>query len=798
MSQGHVSCSCQQDGQHDTREQTHTLSYVSNHRRLYPESCDHSHLQPLMPLHCHHTHGTGCCHEHTPPQTFDPKILNRVSATRAVYRIMNMDCPMEEALIRKKLQPLPGIEKLEFNLMQRVLTVTHALPDTKPIEAALKSIGMTPENLGSAKNRNKYPIPESQIPWKKLTIAGMFAIFSECLELVHEWHAKPFDADIQNWTFAGHSVLEFFPLLCALAAIALSGLATYKKGWLAVSTCNLNINALMSVAVTGAIIIGQYPEAAMVMVLFNVSEAIESKALDRARKAIKNLLDLAPNTATILCPDGTWAEKDIHEISTGSHVRVKPGERIGLDGIVVRGRSAVNQAPITGESMPVEKKAGDPVHAGSVNESGTLEFEVTAAATDTTLARIIHVVEEAQGKRAPIQRFVDQFAQYYTPSIFLLSLLTSLFSSLFLDETWTESIYRGLVILVIGCPCALVISTPVTIVSGMATATRYGLLIKGGIFLEQGRLLKWLAVDKTGTITQGKPHQTDCIPMRKSDRAAILTLAASLAACSDHPVSRAIAGYAAEHGIHPLGLTDFTAFPGQGSKGVINGRTWFLGNRTLLEEQRQNSARLKKILSDLEQQGKTVVVLFNEKEAEAVFAVADTLRESSVEAIRDLKVLGVQTIMLTGDNRHAAEAIAAQVGVNEFKSGLLPEDKLHVIEELLQRGGKVGMVGDGINDAPALAKADIGFAMAGNGTDTAIETADVALMEDDLTKIPRFIRLSKATYAILIQNITLALGMKALFLALSFTGHATMWMAVFADVGTALLVVANGLRAMKL
>lgn len=709
-----------------------------------------------------------------------------------------MDCPMEEALIRKKLQTLPGVEKLEFNLMQRVLTVTHTLPDTEPIETALKAIGMTPENPGSTENGNNPPIPESGIPWKKLAVAGVFALFSECLELARQWHVKPFGTDIQNWTFVGHPVLEFLPLLCALAAIALSGLTTYKKGWLAVANCNLNINALMSVAVTGAVIIGQYPEAAMVMVLFNVSEAIEAKAMDRARKAIRKLLDLAPNTATVLCPDGTWTERKMQQIGTGSRVRVKPGERIGLDGIVVMGRSAVNQAPITGESMPVEKNVGDPVHAGSINESGTLEFEVTAAAADTTLARIIHVVEEAQGKRAPIQRSVDRFAQYYTPAIFLISLLTSLLSLLFLDEAWTESIYRGLVILVIGCPCALVISTPVTIVSGMAAATRHGLLIKGGAFLEQGRLLKWLAVDKTGTITRGKPHQTDCMHVGKSDRTTTLTLAASLAACSDHPVSRAIAEHAAEHGILPHDVTDFTALPGQGCKGVINGCTWFLGNRSLLEEQGRDSTKLTKILSDLEQQGKTIAILFNEQEAEAVFAVADTVRERSVEAIRDLKLLGVQTIMLTGDNRYAAEAVAAQVGVNEFKSGLLPEDKLHVIGELLERGGKVGMVGDGINDAPALAKADIGFAMAGDGTDTAIETADVALMEDDLTKIPRFIRLSRATYTILIQNIALALGMKALFLILTFTGNATMWMAVFADVGTALLVVANGLRAMKL
>ncbi len=842
-------------GGHDHHEHEHACSGHDHHRH----DCDHGH---------EHVHGDCRGHEHAAPQDIDLATLGETSATRAIYRILNMDCPMEEALIRKRLAAVPGIKGLEFNLMQRVLTVDHELPSTDIIEAALQAIDMTPERLDGTRGtetvfsvsgmdcpmeeqliRSKLTgmpgvfaldfnlmqrmlkvrhdpavlptisgaldslnmgaklveaetlgtgvIPAPKIPWEKLAIAGIFAALSEGAELIHEWGATPFGLDMSAWTFGGYPVLEYLPLLFAVIAIALGGLTTYKKGWLAVSNFNLNINALMSVAVTGAVLIGQFPEAAMVMVLFNVSEAIEAKALDRARNAIKDLLALTPDTATVLRDNGSWREMDIREVAVGSRVRVKPGEKIALDGLVVSGRSMVNQAPITGESMPVEKKQGDTVYAGTINESGSFEFEVTAAATDSTLARIIHAVEEAQGSRAPMQRFVDAFARYYTPTVFLVSILSAIIPPLFLNGAWMDAIYTALVVLVIGCPCALVISTPVSIVSGMAAATRYGILIKGGMFLEQGRLLKWLALDKTGTITYGKPRQTDFILTGKESENTVKTFAASLAARSDHPVSKAITQDAAESGIRLLPVEDFAAISGQGTSGIIDGKKWFMGNHRMVEELKQCSKKLEKRIFSLEKQGKTVVALIGETGVQCLIAVADTVKDSSIEAVRELKKLGVKTIMLTGDNEHTAKAIAEQVGVDTFRASLLPEDKLSVVEQLEQRGERVGMVGDGINDAPALAKAHVGFAMAGGGTDTAIETADVALMDDDLRKIPRFIRLSRSTYAILVQNITLALGVKALFFALTFTGNATMWMAVFADVGTALLVVANGLRAMR-
>ncbi|WP_300909366.1 heavy metal translocating P-type ATPase [uncultured Desulfovibrio sp.] len=725
-----------------------------------------------------------------------PEPLAVAKGVEATFLVNGMDCPEEEGLIRGKLAGMPGVFALDFNLMQRVLKVRHEPSALPAISAALASLNMDARLL-DAQSEDISAIPAPKIPWKKLAVAGIFAALSEGAELIHEWGAKPFGLDMSAWTPGGYPVLEYLPLLFAVIAIALGGLTTYRKGWLAVSNLNLNINALMSVAVTGAVLIGQFPEAAMVMVLFNVSEAIEAKALDRARNAIKNLLALAPDTATVLREDGSWREMDIREVAVGSRVRVKPGEKIALDGLVVSGRSMVNQAPITGESMPVEKKAGDTVYAGTINESGSFEFDVTAAATNSTLARIIHAVEEAQGSRAPMQRFVDAFARYYTPAVFLVSILSAIIPPLFLGGAWMESIYTALVVLVIGCPCALVISTPVSIVSGMAAATRYGILIKGGMFLEQGRLLNWLALDKTGTITYGKPRQTDFILTGQESEKRARTFAASLAARSDHPVSKAIAQAATESGIQPLPVENFTALPGQGTSGIIDGKKWFMGNHRMVESLKLCSEQLEKQIFHLEKQGKTVVALMSENGVQCLLAVADTVKESSLEALREMKKLGVKTVMLTGDNEHTAQVIAAQVGVDEFRANLLPEDKLAAIEQLEQQGERVGMVGDGINDAPALAKAHVGFAMAGGGTDTAIETADVALMDDDLRKIPRFIRLSRSTYAILVQNISLALGVKALFFALTFTGNATMWMAVFADVGTALLVVANGLRAMR-
>jgi Cd2+/Zn2+-exporting ATPase len=734
--------------------------------------CDHSRQQPPA---CHTLDHEPVGQDQDAVQHPTAGELTGARTTR--IHIEQMDCPTEERLIRDALGRLPGVAGLQFNLLQRVLTVSHDEDALAQVVPAIRALGFTPqvEDESTAQQPAAAPV---QKRWWPLVLAGVVASASE---VVH------FAALGPDWLVA----------MLALAAIGLCGLNTYKKGWIALKNRNLNINALMSIAVTGAVLIGQWPEAAMVMVLFTLAELIEARSLDRARNAIRGLMDLAPPRATVRQTDGSWQEIDVQAIALGAVVRVRPGERISLDGEVVGGSSTVNQAPITGESLPVEKRAGDAVFAGTINEAGSLEFRVTAAARDTTLARIIHAVEEAQGSRAPTQRFVDRFSRIYTPTVFVFALAVAVLPPLFLGGAWLDWIYRALVLLVVACPCALVISTPVTIVSGLAAAARKGILIKGGVYLENGRHLALLALDKTGTLTHGKPVQTDSLHLLEVDEPAHAIWAASLAARSDHPVSRALALHARQtgHALHEV--DDFEALSGRGTKGRIDGRLLYLGNHRLVEDLGLCSAQLEKRLEALERQGKSVVVLCDEQRALMLFAVADTVRQTSREAVAELHELGVRTCMLTGDNAHTAASIAEQVGVDEARGDLLPADKLAWIEASQARGRVVGMVGDGINDAPALARAEIGFAMGAAGTDTAIETADVALMDDDLRKIPAFVRLSRQTHAILLQNIVLALGIKAIFLGMTLAGEATMWMAVFADMGVSLMVVFNGLRLLR-
>ncbi|TBU73974.1 heavy metal translocating P-type ATPase [Pseudomonas daroniae] len=698
-------------------------------------------------------------------------------AAETRVRIEQMDCPTEERLITDKLARQPGIEALQFNLMQRVLTIRHNPDDLEPALQAIRELGFTPQPEGGESPPVAPEQPQSGLPWR-LILAGVAAFMAE---VVHFTDAAP------EWVVA----------LMALGAVLASGLEVYKKGWIALKNLNLNINALMSIAVTGAILIGQWPEAAMVMVLFAIAERIEAKSLDRARNAIRGLMALTPEQATVRQADGSWQSLEVAQVAIGSVVRLRPGERIGLDGQVLEGHSTVDQSPITGESLPIEKSVGDTLFAGTINQSGALEYRVSTAASNSALSRIIKAVEEAQGARAPTQRFVDRFARIYTPLVFLLSLAVAVVPPLLLNGGWYEWVYRALVLLVVACPCALVISTPVSIVSGLAAAARKGILVKGGVYLENGRHITHLALDKTGTLTHGKPLQTDYQALIESDAEPYRELAASLAARSDHPVSQAVAKAAQEQGVALSEVQAFEALPGRGVRGVIDGQRYQLGNHRLLEELGLCSAEIEAQLDGLEREGKTVILLSDENRALALFAVADTLKASSREAIATLHDMGIKTLMLTGDNQHTAQAIAAQVGIDEARGDLLPADKLATVEGLLGQRGVVAMVGDGINDAPALARADVGFAMAAIGTDTAIETADVAIMDDDLRKIPTFIRLSRQTATILKQNIALALGIKAIFLAVTITGHATMWMAVFADMGVSLLVVLNGLRLLR-
>lgn len=698
------------------------------------------------------------------------------SATSTLF-IEKMDCPTEEALIRKRLgDGSSGVTGLSFNLLERTLVVEHEPGALPQVLSALQQIGLP----GTAKDSPAAGQSSGQASWLsshwKLMAGGVTAAAAEAFALT-----------------VGDSSPAVVVL--ALIAIALTGVDTYRKGWISIRHGSLNINALMSIAVTGAVLIGQWPEAAMVMFLFAVAEAIEARSLQRARRAVESLMAVAPETATVRT-NGVWTTVPASAVAVGTCVRLRPGERVAVDGRITVGATSVNQAPITGESLPVDKGLGDMVLAGTINQDGEIEYETTATATNSTLARIVRAVQEAQATRAPTQRFVDRFAAYYTPAVLVVAVAVALIPPLLLAADWFPWVYRALVLLVVACPCALVISTPVTVVSGLTAAARRGILIKGGLFLEGGDKLEVLALDKTGTLTLGKPMVTDVVPLNGYTREQLLSLGGALSSRSDHPVSMAIADYARDS-VGADAVSGFAALRGRGIEALIDGKQYRLGNHRLLKESGAQTAELEQRLEALEKEGKTAVVLVTDAKALGIFAIADRVRSESAEAVEQLKQLGIRSVMLTGDNTHTARAVALAVGIAEVRSELLPEEKLAAIAELQAGGASVGMVGDGINDAPALAKADIGFAMGAAGTDTAIETADVALMDDDPRKLAAFVRLSRNTKSVLWQNIILALGIKAVFLVLTISGHATLWMAVFADVGASLIVVFNGMRLLR-
>ena len=709
-------------------------------------------------------------------------------ASWARFRVPTMDCSSEESEIRRATQNIAGIRAMTFQLGQRTWAIDAPPASIEEAVAAIRKVGFDPQpmqdkggvsasNTGSGADEHGHGAGSGGA-WR-LGGALLLAIGAEVLGF--------FAPDTQVWKATG--------LALAAVAIWLAGFDVYKKGLTALRHGRLNINALMTVAVTGAFAIGQWPEAAMVMALYAIAEAIEARAVDRARNAIKGLLAMAPEEAAVWQVDGSWATVPVAAVALGAIVRVRPGERVPMDGVVSAGSSSINQAPVTGESIPVDKAVGDPVFAGTINEIGTFEFEVNALASNSTLARIIHAVEEAQGTRAPTQGFVDRFAAVYTPAVFVIALAVALLGPWLFGWTWMVAVYKALVLLVIACPCALVISTPVTIVSGLAAAARRGILIKGGIYLEEARKLKAIAPDKTGTITEGKPKLVAWEVLDTGTEAAAAEhIAAALAGHSDHPVSRAIAA-----GLRPNSVEakDFKAIAGRGVQADIGGTVYVLGNHRLIEERGQCSPALEVTLRTHEEAGRSVSLLASDTGPVALFAVADTIKVSSREAVASLKALGITPVMLTGDNQATATAIAHEAGIDEARGNLLPEDKLAAIKALQAKHGLTAMTGDGINDAPALAQADIGVAMGAAGTDTAMEAADVVVMNDDLRRIAETVLLSRSTHAVLWQNITLALGIKAVFLVLAVFGNASMWMAVFADMGASLLVVGNGLRLLK-
>ena len=720
----------------------------------------------------HASHDHACCGDAPSAPA------GKVDTGLATYRISTMDCAVEEGEIRNALERVEGIKALRFRLGERTLGIDASGDALTAALAAIRRAGFDPqpvvEDEPGAAPAELHDHTETAGP-RRLALALGLAMAAEAI----------------HFLAPGSMAVKGGGLALAAIAIWLAGVDTYTKGFSAIRGGKLNINALMSVAVTGAFLIGEWPEAAMVMALYAIAELIEAKAADRARNAIEGLIKLAPEKSDVLQGDSSWKTLSSADVPLEAIVRIRPGERVPLDGVVTLGTSSVNQAPVTGESIPVDKTIGDLVFAGTINETAELQFRVTAAASDTTLARIIHAVEQAQQTRAPTQRFVDRFAAVYTPAVFVLALAVALLTPWLMGLPWLAAIYKALVLLVVACPCALVISTPVTVVSALASAAKRGILIKGGTFLEEARKLKAIALDKTGTITEGKPKLVEWLPLLAgADKDRLGKVAASLANRSDHPVSKAISLGLALDG---QDVGDFTALPGRGVQGTLDGKIFVLGNHRLIEERGQCGPEVEERLNTHEKQGRTVTLLADESGVLALFAVADTIKPSSRQAIAELKALGVKTVMLTGDNVATAKTIASEAGIDDARGNLLPEDKLTVIKEL-QRHGATGMTGDGINDAPALAQADIGFAMGAAGTDIAMEAADVVIMNDDLRRVPATIRLSQRTHSVLWQNIILALAIKAVFVVLALFGSATMWMAVFADMGATLLVVANGLR----
>mgnify|MGYP006324083879 FL=1 len=700
-----------------------------------------------------------------------------------------MDCASEESEIRRAVEGVPGVLGLRFQLGERSLRIAGEPQAALAAVEAIRNTGFevhawpdapesTSAGVGSDHEHEHEHAAATGSGLPRLLAALALATAAESLSFLVP------DAPWSKWV----------GLAVAAAAIALAGFSTFSKGLTALRHGRLNINALMSVAVAGAFVIGQWPEAAMVMALYAIAELIEARSVDRARNAISGLLALSPDTADLRQPDGTWKTVPVGDVPIGATVRVRPGERVAMDAVVTEGSTSLDQAPVTGESLPVDKGPGDAVFAGTINQTGTIECRVTAAASQSTLARIIHAVEQAQGSRAPTQRFVDRFAAVYTPAVFVLALAVAIAGPWLFGWTVLAAVYKALVLLVIACPCALVISTPVTVVSGLASAAKRGILIKGGVHLEQARLIKAVALDKTGTITEGKPRLVEWEMLTTSlPRSQAEHIAAALAAHSDHPVSRAIAA-----GLTPNSVEarNFSALSGRGIEADIDGQRYVLGNHRLIEERGQCSAGIEAVLHRHEAAGRTVILLATASGVLALFAVADTIKPSSAAAIGALLAMGITPVMLTGDNQATAEAIGREAGLTDIRGNLLPEDKLAAIQAMQKQYGATAMTGDGINDAPALAQADIGVAMGAAGTDIAMEAADVVVMNDDLRRIAETVRLSQRTHAVLWQNIVLALGIKAVFLLLALFDNASMWMAVFADMGASLLVVFNGLRLM--
>ena len=693
----------------------------------------------------------------------------------SVFKIEGMDCHEEVAILERRLTKLTGLEALDADVVGQRLKVKYdaAKLTTATIAEAVAQTGMR------AWLEHEAPRPGAGSRWRERLVflsGGALAI----------------GLIVQVAGASGPSA--WIP---HLAAIVLGGIYTARRAWTSLASRHLDINVLMMVAVAGAMALGEWSEGASVVFLFALAQLLETRAMERARGAIRSLMDLAPAEALVV-RDRAPVRVPVDDVRVGDRVIVRPGEKVPLDGRVAAGQSHVNQAPVTGESLPVEKAAGDDVFAGTINGRGALEVEVTRLRRDSTLARIIHLVEQAQSQRAPSQTFVDRFARVYTPTVLVLAVLIAFVPPLAFGAGWSDWIYRSLVLLVISCPCALVISTPVSIVSALAAAARKGVLIKGGARLERLAAVRCVAFDKTGTLTSGRLQVTDVVPLNGAASGAILMLAASLEAHSEHPIGEAVVRRASEDNVRLAAVRSFEALPGLGAQGIVGQDVVLVGSRRLFKEREMWPAEAEAAFERLSSLGRSVVAVSANGAAIGMIGVADETRGAAPEAIQMLREHGVNhVVLLTGDHDAPARAAAAPLGIDEVRAGLLPDEKLEAVKELRRRHGALAMIGDGVNDAPALAAADVGIAMGVAGTDAALETADIALMADELAKIPYALRLSRATARNIRANIAFSLALKGAFLILAVAGAATLWMAVVADMGASLIVIANALRLLR-
>ncbi|WP_371377203.1 heavy metal translocating P-type ATPase [Sporomusa aerivorans] len=694
---------------------------------------------------------------------------------QSVFQVSGLDCGDCAAKLEKRVAALAGVVSAQVNFAAGKMTVEHTAP-VADILQAVKQAGYQAERLTAGPHR-----PEAKAAWWTNRRTQATIVSGVILGL----------ATILEWLSYGDTVL--IPLYAAAAVIG--GYSAAKSGLYGLRSLTFDMNFLMTVAVIGAAAIGEWSEGATVAFLFSFGNTLQTYTMDKTRQSIRALMELAPPEALVR-RSGVEERLPVEEIVIGDIMIVKPGERIAMDGIVKSGQSAVNQATITGESLPVEKTAGDAVYAGTVNEHGALEIEVTRIAADSTLAKIMHLVEEAQAQKAPSQQFVDVFAKYYTPAVLLAAAGIMVLPWLLFQEPFAPWFYKGLVLLVISCPCALVISTPVSIVSAIGNSSRNGVLIKGGAYLEQMGGIQAIAFDKTGTLTHGRPVVTDILTLGETTENELLSLAAAVEKWSEHPLAVAIVDKAKQLPLQPA--SNFTALVGRGAQADVNGQTVYVGNRRLFEELGLSLEQTHSAMVHLEEQGKTVMLIGSAQTIWGLIAVADTLRGNSENAIRELRQAGMKHIaMLTGDNSRVAASIAKTLNLDAYYSDLLPQGKVATVQKLTKEYGTVVMVGDGVNDAPALAAANIGVAMGVAGSDTALETADIALMADDLGKLAYVINLSRKTVAVIKQNIGFAVLIKVLFIVFTFFGFVDLWLAVLADMGSSILVTLNGMRLMQ-